>query len=193
MGWRSRVRRVVGGGSQWIRYGEQRAIAAYLDGVDTATMDGAGVTDGPQGRRWRTWTELRYPEFDLCAASDGVGTFDLVLCQHVLEHVVDPLAAVRTLRSMLRPGGHLIVVTPFLVKIHQDPIDLWRFTPDGLERLLRAGGFARIEVGSWGNAVAVSANLRIFVRDAPWVRWLGRWTRSQNPATPVAVWAFARV
>jgi 2-polyprenyl-3-methyl-5-hydroxy-6-metoxy-1,4-benzoquinol methylase len=121
-----------------------------------------------------------------------LGSFDLVLCQHVLEHVVDPIAAVRTLHGMLRPGGHLVVVTPFLVKIHNDPIDLWRFTPDGMERLLRTAGFTQVEIGAWGNAIAAAANLRIFVRDAAWVRWLGRWTRSSNPATPVAVWAFAR-
>ena len=192
MSLRSQVRRALGGSPQWVRYAEARAIDDYLARLDPAAMDGAGITDGPGDRPWRTWTEFRYPELDLCAPPADLPTFDLVMCQHVLEHVVDPIAATRTLHRMLRPGGHLIVVTPFLVKIHNDPRDLWRFTPDGMRTLLAAAGFDDVETGSWGNSWVVAANLRVFVAARPWVHRLGRWTFAENPATPVAVWAFAR-
>jgi SAM-dependent methyltransferase len=55
----------------------------------------------------------------------------------VLEHVPDPITATRNLLQLLRPGGHLIVNTPFLVRIHGSPGDFWRFTPDGMRLLLR--------------------------------------------------------
>ena len=41
-----------------------------------------------------------------------LGTFDLVLCTEVLEHVPDPLAALRGLRRLLAPGGTLVLSTP---------------------------------------------------------------------------------
>jgi SAM-dependent methyltransferase len=38
--------------------------------------------------------------------------FDAVFCSHVLEHFPDPAAAVRKMRSLIRPGGYLLVIVP---------------------------------------------------------------------------------
>jgi 2-polyprenyl-3-methyl-5-hydroxy-6-metoxy-1,4-benzoquinol methylase len=50
---------------------------------------------------------------DLCRDSDAFppGTFDVVLCAFALEHLDDPLAALRTIGPWLRPGGWLLVST----------------------------------------------------------------------------------
>jgi len=40
------------------------------------------------------------------------GKFDLVVMQHVLEHCLDPLVALRTAASFAKPGGMVIVETP---------------------------------------------------------------------------------
>ena len=44
------------------------------------------------------------------------------------------------LRKLCAPGGHVIVSTPFLVRVHELPLfalhDYWRFTPRGLRLLL---------------------------------------------------------
>lgn len=41
------------------------------------------------------------------------GSFDLILCSHVLEHVPDDRAAISELRRVLRPGGTALVLTPY--------------------------------------------------------------------------------
>ena len=38
--------------------------------------------------------------------------FDLILCQQVLEHLVEPETALRNLLSMLRPTGLLVITVP---------------------------------------------------------------------------------
>jgi len=38
--------------------------------------------------------------------------FDLVILCHVLEHMLDPVGALREALSVLRPGGHLIAAVP---------------------------------------------------------------------------------
>jgi SAM-dependent methyltransferase len=40
------------------------------------------------------------------------GTFDLVTCQTVLIHTVDPRAAIREMLRVVRPGGQLVVAEP---------------------------------------------------------------------------------
>ena len=53
------------------------------------------------------------------------GTFELITCFQVLEHVEDPVAAIRALGSRLSPGGRLALTTPNLagrVPFWPDPL-----------------------------------------------------------------------
>lgn len=66
------------------------------------------------------------------------GSYDVVFCSGVLEHVDDCHAAVRECYRILRPGGVFLVGVPFAQRIHCAPGDFWRFTVYGLRYLLRA-------------------------------------------------------
>ena len=59
--------------------------------------------------------------------------FDWIVCQAVLEHVIDPPAAMRNLGSVLKVGGLLYVHShgPEFPR-HRHPIDCYRFFPDAL-------------------------------------------------------------
>jgi SAM-dependent methyltransferase len=136
---------------------------------------------------WASYSKHSFPAFDLCSPPDPLpGPFDVVICEQVLEHVVDPLTAVRTLRQLCRPDGYVFVSTPFLIPLHSYPADYWRFTPAGLERLLRSQGLDPVWVKSWGNRRVIVANFDTWARRWPWQ------PLRNEPHLPVVVWALAR-
>jgi SAM-dependent methyltransferase len=49
---------------------------------------------------------------DVTRSSLPAGSFDVVLCSEVIEHVADPRPALRGLRRLLAPGGTLVLSTP---------------------------------------------------------------------------------
>jgi SAM-dependent methyltransferase len=192
----SRLSRLVfpeaeGAGDHWQRVALNRAVDDYIATLDPSALSAAEISgDGKADRGWKQFTSLDYPEFDLCAPLEDRGEFDVVICEQVLEHVIDPQAAAANLRGLCRPGGRVIVSTPFLIKVHELPaygmFDYWRFTPRGLSTLLEGAGLEVESTGSWGNHECVVGNLD---------RWSGyrRWHPLHNePDIPVQVWAFAR-
>lgn len=134
---------------------------------------------------WGSYETLRFPEFDLCEATPQ-RTYDVVICEQILEHVRDPWRAAVTLNKLCSPGGHVIVSTPFLVKIHDEPGDHWRFTATGLRHLLEQAGFRVSSVAAWGNASCARANFRAWVPHRPWN------SLRNDPTLPLVVWAVAR-
>ena len=64
-------------------------------------------------------------------------SFDLVLCNQVLEHCDDPRAAVRELRRVVAPGGCVLASTHGVYVYHPIPHDRWRWTHEGLEYMFR--------------------------------------------------------
>jgi SAM-dependent methyltransferase len=179
------------GVDQWQRVALNQTVREHLNSLGPGGCDAAEISgEAQRGLGWRSFTSLDFPEFDLCAPLDGRGTFDVVICEQVIEHVVDPCAAARNLRDLCRPGGHVVVSTPFLIRVHELPMygmrDYWRFTPSGIRRLLETAGLTVETVGSWGNRRCVMGNLD---------RWPSyhRWHSLRNePDLPVQVWAFAR-
>jgi SAM-dependent methyltransferase len=70
--------------------------------------------------------------------------FDCVVCTEVLEHVGDPARVLAELRRVLRPGGRLLLTTPFVLELHEEPFDFYRYTSHGLRRLVEGAGL-RVE------------------------------------------------
>ncbi|NKC31025.1 methyltransferase domain-containing protein [Falsiroseomonas selenitidurans] len=65
------------------------------------------------------------------------GSFDAVCAEAVLEHVCDPQRCVAEIHRVLRPGGFVWAVTPFLQPVHMGAHDFTRFTFLGHRRLFR--------------------------------------------------------
>jgi SAM-dependent methyltransferase len=179
------------GTEQWQRVPLNGAVTRHLRSLGPPGLSAAEISgDAQAGLGWKRFASLNYPEFDLCAPLDGQGTFDVVICEQVIEHVVDPFRAAANLRGLCNSGGHVVVSSPFLIRVHELPVfglrDYWRFTPRGLRTLLEHVGLTVVEVGSWGNRSCVVGNFD---------RWPAyrRWHSLRNePELPVQVWAFAR-
>ena len=72
------------------------------------------------------------------------GSFDVITMVHVLEHIVDPIEMLKTLRGKLAPGGLLLIEVPhhpanpfeLLIADHRT-----HFTAGSLTRVLATAGF----------------------------------------------------
>lgn len=81
-------------------------------------------------------------------------SFDYVICTDVLEHIRHPWEAVQELHAVLKPGGMLLLTTPFNFHLHTDEhvLDYWRISADGLRILLHEiAGFAETEITPIGH------------------------------------------
>ena len=73
-------------------------------------------------------------------------SFDCVIMQAVLEHVVDPFRCVREAHRVLKKSGLVYAETPFMAQVHMGKYDFHRFTYLGHRRLFN--NFTEIESGA---------------------------------------------
>jgi SAM-dependent methyltransferase len=136
----------------------KRALQPRLEQARGRWLDfGAGRS--PYGR-WMTGAELQYADFP-SDAGFGAGLdytlepgrpcpapdewFDGILSTQVLEHVDDPSAHLSDALRMLKPGGELLLTTHGIWEDHPCPLDLYRWTTQGLRHDLRTAGFDVME------------------------------------------------
>jgi len=82
-------------------------------------------------------------------------SFDVVLCTQVLEHANDPVRAVRELSRVTAPGGRVLASTHGTMVYHPNPVDYWRWTHTGLERLFAENGdWAAVDVAPGAGTAA---------------------------------------
>jgi SAM-dependent methyltransferase len=92
--------------------------------------------------------------FDVAAVASHLPfpdqTFDTILCTEVLEHLSDPAICIQEMARVLRQGGHLILTTPQIWHLHEEPYDFFRFTRYGLTHLCSGAGLEVVEIRSHG-------------------------------------------
>lgn len=115
------------------------------------------------------------------------GRYDVVTMQETIEHLLDPLAVLREIQRVLRPGGLVSITTPNFDSLARRLIGLqWSnlspgehlfyFTPRTLSAMLERAGFASVGVHTTGALDADHVHARTLrVRLArPVVRRLNR-------------------
>ena len=75
---------------------------------------------------------------DICQINSNIAdnSYDYIVCTEVLEHTLQPFAAIAEIFRLLKPQGYLFLSTPFNFRLHGPLPDCWRFTEHGLRSLL---------------------------------------------------------
>jgi SAM-dependent methyltransferase len=106
--------------------------------------------DHPESPHALTSVDVVASAFDIPLEDE---TFDTALLTELLEHIERPADVLAEVNRLLRPGGSIILTTPFMWPLHEEPRDFFRYSPHGLRELLGAAGFEQIEIrplaGQW--------------------------------------------
>lgn len=138
--------RVLDAGAGQCRYKRLLAHTAYK-AQDFAQYEGS--VDGPLPETWN-YGAIDYV-CDITNIPVETGVFDVVLCTEVLEHVPDPISALRELVRVTTPGGRLLLTAPLGSGIHQEPYHFYGgFSPYFYERYLAEFGCEIVEMKPLG-------------------------------------------
>jgi ubiquinone/menaquinone biosynthesis C-methylase UbiE len=103
--------------------GEQQ-FRQFCSHLDYVSQDFAQYVPGadPSGLHTEKW---EYGSLDIVSDITAIpepdGSFVAVLCTEVLDHIPNPIEALREFARLARPGGQLIVTAPFCSITHQSP------------------------------------------------------------------------
>lgn len=119
------------------RYEYMMQADRFLRSYEGATEDYLEISGETQEwiKYFTNITTGHYPEVDAHNMPWEENSFDCVALNQVLEHVKRPWDVVKEAHRVLRPGGIAIICSPFFYQVHNYPLDLWRFTVEGLQEL----------------------------------------------------------
>ena len=110
--------RILDAGAGQLKY---RDLCQHLNYVsqDFAKYDGNGNGSALQTKNWKQ-NNLDIIS-DITSIPEPDASFDAVMCIEVLEHLPDPVDALREMIRLLKTGGLLILTAPFSSLTHYAP------------------------------------------------------------------------
>lgn len=78
------------------------------------------------------------------------GSFDQVFCINALYIAKDPVFTLKELRRVVRIGGKVVIVTPFIFPTAPEPHDYVRWTSEGLKSIFAEASFPEVKVLPFG-------------------------------------------
>ncbi|MBN1902353.1 class I SAM-dependent methyltransferase [Candidatus Sumerlaeota bacterium] len=85
-------------------------------------------------------------------------SFDIIVCNAILEHVENPQKAISELFRVLKKEGRVWIEVPFNQPYHPSPNDYWRVSPEGVKIWMKdfrelASGFFKINKSALYNGI----------------------------------------
>lgn len=125
----------VGGGRDPSYYKFLRVAAdAEIANVDLVAPEGSG----------------RAIDVETAALPRADGSVDQALLFNILEHVYDYRFLLGEVRRVLKENGGVLGFVPFLINVHPDPHDYFRYTKEALVKMFSDAGFRGIEIKEIG-------------------------------------------
>lgn len=139
-------------------------VGTFLEAAARFGWEALGVEPNPRAAEMAEGKgfEIHRGFFDE-SLTPSLGQFDVVHAGDVIEHLFAPVEFLARVRSVLRPGGLLVVVTPDIDSVlgrllQIKPAEhLVYFTAASLRRSAELAGFHRAAVERWGRRRSISA------------------------------------
>ncbi len=84
---------------------------------------------------------------------------DVIFLFNVIYILENPGIVLKEIYRVLKPGGKLFITSPFIFNEAKEPTDYWRFTSEGLEKLLKESDFNTITIESVGERFSAAVYL----------------------------------
>lgn len=106
----------------------------------------------------------------------GDSAYDAVFCINVMEHIYNYHNLVGESFRILKSGGKVVYVIPFLIQFHPCPQDFWRYSSQSLQNISESHGYVDIVIEPVGKGVFTSsASLRHNVYKSSLIRMVSLW------------------
>lgn len=74
-------------------------------------------------------------------------SFDVILCTEVIEHIPDPISAIKEISRILKPGGTLLITAPLQSGLHQEPYHFYGgYTKYWYQKFLKENDFSELNI-----------------------------------------------
>ncbi|MBA7608043.1 hypothetical protein ES703_15217 [subsurface metagenome] len=73
-------------------------------------------------------------------------SIDAILIFNLFEHIYNYNFLIKEIFRVLKPGGLVVGSVPFLIRIHPDPKDFFRYTKQALKQIFKENNFSKIEI-----------------------------------------------
>ena len=144
------------------------------------------------------YVEANYPDENILRLSFPDHSFDWVISDQVLEHIVGcPQKAMTETIRVLKPGGQLLHTTCFMTPHHGATDgsleDFWRFSPQGLAYLCREASSTYAQ-GSGHPIANLLSSFGLAFEPVPVASWhpIQRILRMKSPGHASLVWVYAQ-
>jgi ubiquinone/menaquinone biosynthesis C-methylase UbiE len=141
--------RVLDAGAGEMPYQKYCLHVEYVS-QDFAQYDPLRVKEGLQMNAWD------YGKLDIVSDVTSIpqpdASFDVVLCTEVIEHIINPMDAMKEFSRLLKPGGKLILTAPFCSMTHFAPYHFYSgYSRFFYQEVLASSGFESVQLFENGN------------------------------------------